>query len=131
VNPKERRLAVPTEDHPIGYADFEGVIPAGSYGAGTVLIWDRGTYKNLTQENGQEIGVTGAIGRGHASVWLEGEKLRGGYALTRFRTGKGEAWLLVKMDDAEADPGRDPVATEPRSVASGRTLAEIAAGVGE
>lgn len=131
VNPKERRLAVPTEDHPIGYADFEGVIPAGSYGAGTVLIWDRGTYRNLTKESGQEIGVTEAIRRGHASVWLEGEKLRGGYALTRFRTGKGEAWLLVKMDDAEADPGRDPVATEPRSVASGRTLAEIAAGVGE
>lgn len=128
VNPKERRLAVPTEDHPIGYADFEGVIPAGSYGAGTVLVWDRGTYQNLTRQDGREIRVAEALGRGHVSVWLEGEKLRGGYALTRFRAGKGEAWLLVKMDDAEADPGRDPVATEPRSVVSGRTLAEIAAG---
>ncbi len=128
LNPKERRLAIPTEDHPIGYADFEGVIPAESYGAGTVLIWDRGTYKNLTREGDRELGVARAIERGHASVWLWGEKIRGGYALTRFRTGKGEAWLLVKMDDAEADIDRDLVATEPRSVVSGRTLADIAAG---
>jgi len=126
-NPKEKRLAIPTEDHPIDYADFEGVIPVGSYGAGTVLIWDRGTYENLTRRGGEEIGVAGALGRGHVSVWLEGERLRGGYALTRFRTGKSEAWLLVKMDDEEADPGRDPGAAKPRSVVSGRTLEEIAA----
>ena len=128
TDPKEKRLAVPTEDHPLGYASFEGVIPEGSYGAGTVMVWDRGTYRNLTRKGGQEVAVTEALGRGHVSVWLEGEKVRGGYALTRFRTGKGEAWLLVKKDDAEADPGRNPVATEPRSVVSGRTLAEIAAG---
>lgn len=130
TNPKEKRLAVPTEDHPLDYADFEGVIPAGSYGAGTVLVWDRGTYRNLTEQGGQEIGVAEGLRRGHISVWLEGEKVRGGYALTRFRTGKGEAWLLVKKDDAEADPGRDPVAAESRSVVSGRTLAEIAAEAG-
>lgn len=128
MSPKEKRLAVPTEDHPLDYADFEGVIPEGSYGAGTVLVWDRGTYQNLTAKEGQEIGVAEALQRGHVSFWLAGEKLRGGYALTRFRTGKGEAWLLVKMDDAGADPGRDPVATEPRSVISGRTLEEIGAG---
>ncbi|WP_214084319.1 DNA polymerase ligase N-terminal domain-containing protein [Methanoculleus sp.] len=127
LDPKEKRLAVPTEDHPLDYADFEGVIPAGSYGAGTVLVWDRGTYQNLTEKDGRKIGVAEALGRGHVSVRLEGEKVRGGYALTRFRTGKGEAWLLVKMDDAEADPTRNPVATEPRSVVSGRTLEEIAA----
>ncbi|MDD2473558.1 MULTISPECIES: DNA polymerase ligase N-terminal domain-containing protein [unclassified Methanoculleus] len=127
-DPKEKRLAIPTEDHPLDYADFEGVIPAGSYGAGTVLVWDRGTYRNLTQKGGREVGAAEALGRGHISVWLEGEKVRGGYALTRFRTGKSEAWLLVKKDDAEADPGRDPVATEPRSVVSGRTLAQVAAG---
>jgi len=130
TDPKEKRLAVPTEDHPLGYASFEGVIPEGSYGAGTVMVWDRGTYRNLTRKGGQEVAVTEALGRGHVSVWLEGEKVRGGYALTRFRTGKGEAWLLVKMDDVEAAPGRDLVATEPRSVVSGRTIEEIAAGEG-
>ncbi|MBA7482968.1 Multifunctional non-homologous end joining protein LigD [subsurface metagenome] len=128
VDPKEKRLAIPTEDHPLDYADFEGVIPAGSYGAGTVQVWDRGTYRNLTRKEGQEVGVAEALRRGHVSVWLEGEKVRGGYALTRFRTRKGEAWLLVKMDDAEADPGRNPTATEPRSVVSGWTIEDIAAG---
>ncbi|MDD3071369.1 MAG: DNA polymerase ligase N-terminal domain-containing protein [Methanoculleus horonobensis] len=128
MSPKEKRLAVPTEDHPLDYAGFEGVIPEGSYGAGTVLVWDRGTYQNLTEKGGKRIEVAEAIRRGHVSFRLEGEKLRGGYALTRFRTGKGEAWLLVKMDDAEADPGRNPVVTEPRSVVSGRSLNEIAEG---
>lgn len=128
MNPKEKRLAVPTEDHPLDYADFEGVIPEGSYGAGTVLVWDRGTYRNLTEKEGKGIEVAEAVRRGHVSFWLEGEKVRGGYALTRFRTGKGEAWLLVKMDDAETDPGKNPVAAEPRSVISGRTLEEIAEG---
>ena len=130
VDPKEKRLALPTEDHPLDYADFEGVIPAGSYGAGTVLVWDRGTYRNLTEKEGREVGVAEALRRGHVSVWLEGERVRGGYALTRFRTGKGEAWLLVKMGDAGADPGNNPVATQPRSVVSGRTIEEIAAGRG-
>ena len=130
TDPKEKRLAVPTEDHLLDYADFEGVIPEGRYGAGTVMVWDRGTYRNLTRKGGEEVSVTEALGRGHVSVWLEGEKVRGGYALTRFRTGKGEAWLLVKMDDVEAAPGRDLVATEPRSVVSGRTIEEIAAGEG-
>ncbi|MDV2480745.1 DNA ligase [Methanoculleus sp. Wushi-C6] len=128
LDPKTKRLAVPTEDHPLGYAEFEGVIPEGSYGAGTVLVWDRGTYRNLTEQGGQEIGIAEGLRRGHISFRLEGEKIGGGYALTRFRTGKGEAWLLVKKADAEADPGRDPVAAEPRSVVSGRTLAEVAAG---
>ncbi|WP_292367087.1 MULTISPECIES: DNA polymerase ligase N-terminal domain-containing protein [unclassified Methanoculleus] len=127
LDPKEKRLAVPTEDHPLDYAEFEGVIPAGSYGAGTVLVWDRGTYQNLTEKDGEKIGVAEALERGHVSFRLEGKKVRGGYALTRFRTGKGEAWLLVKMDDAEADPVRNPVATEPGSVVSGRTIEEIAA----
>lgn len=128
LDPREKRLAVPTEDHPLDYADFEGVIPVGSYGAGTVLVWDRGTYRNLTRKGGREVPVAEAIEKGHVSFRLEGEKVRGGYALTRFRTGKGEAWLLVKKDDAEADPGRDPVRTEPRSVVSGRTIEEVAVG---
>jgi hypothetical protein len=67
------------------------------------------------------------VEHGHVKVWLAGKKLKGGYALTRFRTGKDESWLLVKMDDAEADARRNPVSTEPQSVLSGRTLEEIAA----
>ena len=130
MNPKEKRLAVPTEDHPLDYADFEGFIPEGSYGAGAVIVWDRGTYQNLTEKAGERTGIAEAIQNGHLSFRLDGEKHRGGYALTRFRTGKGEAWLLVKMDDMEADPGRDPVAAEPRSVISGRTIEEIAEGRG-
>jgi len=126
TDPKDKRLAVPTEDHPLEYADFEGVIPAGEYGGGTVLVWDTGPYRNLTEKKGAAIPMGQAVAHGHVKVWLEGKKLTGSYALTRFRTGKDESWLLVKADDEAADPGRNPVATEPRSVLSGRTIEEIA-----
>jgi DNA ligase D-like protein (predicted 3'-phosphoesterase) len=127
TDPKDKRLAVPTEDHPLEYADFEGVIPEGQYGAGTVLVWDTGPYRNLTEKKGESIPLAQAVEHGHVKVWLEGKKLKGGYALTRFRKGKDESWLLVKMDDAEADARRNPVSTEPQSVLSGRTLEEISA----
>jgi DNA ligase D-like protein (predicted 3'-phosphoesterase) len=126
TDPREKRLAVPTEDHPLDYAGFEGIIPEGEYGGGTVLVWDTGPFRNITEKKGEFIPLGQAVTHGHLKVWLEGQKLKGGYALTRFRTGKGESWLLVKMDDAEADASRNPVADEPRSVLSGRTLAEIA-----
>jgi DNA ligase D-like protein (predicted 3'-phosphoesterase) len=127
TDPKEKRLAVPTEDHPLDYADFEGVIPAGEYGAGTVLVWDTGPYKNITEKKGKPIPMAEAVEHGHVKVWLEGKKLKGGYALTRFKTGKGEAWLLVKIDDDAADARRNPVSTEPQSVLTGRTIEEIEA----
>lgn len=130
TDPQEKRLAVPTEDHPLEYAAFEGVIPAGEYGAGTVLVWDTGVFRNLTEKKGRRLPLAEALEHGHLKVWLEGVRLRGGYALTRFKTGKDEAWLLVKMEDEEADPSRDPVSTEPASVLSGRTLEEIAASRG-
>jgi len=126
TDPKEKRLAVPTEDHPLEYATFEGNIPEGEYGAGTVLVWDIGTYKNLTEKRGKPVPMADAVANGHVKVWLEGKKLRGGYALTRFKKGKEEAWLLVKADDEEADPQRDPVNREPHSVLTGRSLEEIA-----
>jgi DNA ligase D-like protein (predicted 3'-phosphoesterase) len=126
TDPKDKRLAVPTEDHPLEYADFEGTIPAGEYGAGTVLVWDTGPYRNLTEKKGESIPIGQAVEHGHVKIWLQGKKLRGGYALTRFRKGKDESWLLVKTDDEEADARRNPVATEPQSVLSGRTLEEIA-----
>jgi DNA ligase D-like protein (predicted 3'-phosphoesterase) len=126
TDPKDKRLAVPTEDHPLSYAGFEGVIPPGEYGGGTVLVWDTGVYRNLTEKKGGPIPMGQALAHGHVKVWLEGRKLKGGYALTRFKTGKDEAWLLVKADDEAADPGHNPVADEPQSVLTGRTIEEIA-----
>lgn len=127
TDPRDKRLAVPTEDHPLEYAEFEGVIPEDEYGAGTVLIWDAGVYRNLKEdEDGDEVPMGDCIEDGHLTVWLEGEKLKGGYALTRTGSGDDERWLLVKMDDEEADARRNPVSTEPDSVLSGRSLEEIA-----
>ena len=105
TNPRERRLAVYTEDHPVEYANFEGIIPEGEYGAGTVLIWDTGTYRNLKQDDGKELPMGQALEKGHITFWLEGKKLKGGYALTRL--GKSRRWLLVKMQDEEANTHAD------------------------
>lgn len=127
TDPREKRLALPTEDHPLEYADFEGVIPAGAYGAGTVLVWDAGTYRNLKESHdGQSVPLKHQLADGHATFWLEGEKVRGGYALTQVAEGDDERWLLVKMADDEADARRNPVSTEPESVKTGRTLEEVA-----
>jgi DNA ligase D-like protein (predicted 3'-phosphoesterase) len=127
TNPKDKRLAVPTEDHPLEYADFEGVIPEGEYGAGTVLVWDTGTYRNLTERDGKQVPVEQALEEGHLRFELHGSKLRGPYALTRIGGPGRQRWLLVKMAGEGADPNRDPVRSEPNSVLSGRGLEEIAA----
>jgi DNA ligase D-like protein (predicted 3'-phosphoesterase) len=129
TDPKEKRLAMPTEDHPLDYAGFEGVIPEGEYGAGPVIVWDAGTYRNLTEKDGEEIPVEDAADAGHVKVLLEGEKLRGGYALTRIGKGKKPRWILVKLRDEYADARRNPVWTQPRSVTSGKTIEELAAEV--
>ena len=127
TDPSEKRLAVPTEDHPLEYADFEGRIPEGEYGAGAVSVWDRGTYRNLRAEKEDDgASMETALEEGKAEVWLEGEKISGGYALVRMQTGNEERWLLIKMDDEEADARRKPTSTEPESVLSGRTVEEIA-----
>jgi len=126
TDPRVKRLARRTEDHPLEYEDFEGTIPKGDYGGGTVLVWDRGTYENRTAHRGEPVPAAEAVERGHLSFRLDGEKLRGGYALTRFRTGDDESWLLVKERDAEADARRNPVSTEPESVRTGRDLDEVA-----
>ncbi|XKE45938.1 DNA ligase [Halomonas organivorans] len=124
TDPRVKRLAIPTEDHPLAYADFEGVIPEGQYGAGTVLVWDLGHHRPLGDDDAP---IAEQLADGHATFWLEGEKLHGGYALIHTRLEKGKDWLLVKMDDEAADARRNPVSTEPESVATGRTLEEIAA----
>jgi DNA ligase D-like protein (predicted 3'-phosphoesterase) len=121
LDPREKRLAMPTEDHPLAYGDFEGVIPEGGYGAGEVIVWDTGTYRVLGDEP-----AANALEDGHLSFWLEGEKLRGGYALTRMGGGGRERWLLVKKDDEGADRRRNPVSTQPESVRSGRTIEQLA-----
>lgn len=126
TDPREKRLAVPTEDHPLEYADFEGVIPEGEYGAGTVLVWDRGGYENLTESDGEQVPIGRALEDGHAVIRLHGRKLKGGYVLQRTVGADDEKWLLIKVDDDQADARRNPVSTQPESVASGRTLEEVA-----
>lgn len=126
LDPSVKRLAIEVEDHPLDYADFEGVIPEGNYGAGTVMVWDRGSYRNLKDENGESSSMVESHQDGLIEVWLEGEKLRGGFALKRFREGKKPQWLLIKMDDDFADARRNPVTTQNKSVKSGRTLHGIA-----
>ncbi len=127
TDPSDKRLAIRTEDHPLELIDFEGVIPEDEYGGGTVLVWDTGPYRSLKEDEG--VSMEDALEDGHLTVWLEGEKLRGGYALTRTKMGgEPKNWLLVKMDDEGADARRNPVSTEPESVLSGRTIARIAEG---
>lgn len=128
TDPSVKRLAVPTEDHPLAYADFEGVIPAGEYGGGTILVWDRGTYYNLKgspEDEQAAIDIEDQFNNGHAAIWLDGEKLKGGYAFIRTGKGDNSRWLLIKMDDDEADARRNPTATQPNSVKTGRSLEDI------
>ncbi|MCX2731684.1 DNA ligase [Saccharopolyspora sp. NFXS83] len=126
TDPGQKRLATPTEDHPLDYASFEGVIPEGD-GAGTVVVWDTGPYRNLTEHRGAPIDVDDALERGHVKVWLEGAKLTGAFALTRTPMRGREQWLLVKVDDEGADRGGDPARGRPESVLSGRTNDDVAA----
>lgn len=125
TDPSDKRLAQPTEDHPLDYATFEGIIPEDHYGAGTVLVWDLGSYRNLRAEEDDPVSMTEALDAGKGKVWLEGQKLHGGYALVRIDDAE-DRWLLIKMDDEAADARRNPTSTEPRSVLSDRSLREIA-----
>lgn len=132
TDPRDKRLAVRTEDHPLAYAEFEGAIPEGEYGAGTVLIWDHGEYRSLREDEkaGACMDMQASLDDGLVEVWLEGKKISGGYALKRIRAGDKPQWLLVKMDDERADARRRPTSTEPLSVKSGRDLDEIASEAG-
>lgn len=116
-NPKNKRLAVLVEDHEMDYINFEGIIEEG-YGAGTVMLWDRGTYRNL-----KDTPIKQSIRKGRVEIWLNGKKLKGGYALVRM---KDKQWLLIKMNDKEASARKNPVNTKPKSVKTGRTMTQIA-----
>jgi bifunctional non-homologous end joining protein LigD len=121
LSPAARRLAVRTEDHPLDYAGFEGIIPAGQYGGGTVVVWDRGSWE---PEGDPRAGMA----KGRLTFQLHGEKLRGRWHLVKTRPdGKAESWLLFKGRDDAANDELDIVTAEPASVLSGRTLEEVAA----
>jgi DNA ligase D-like protein (predicted 3'-phosphoesterase) len=126
LDPRDKRLAVHTEDHPLDYAQFEGRIPDDQYGAGTVVVWDTGSYRNLTEKHGERVSMAKAIDQGHVVVWLEGHKLTGAFALTKAKVRGDEQWLLVKKDDEGADRRRKPATTQPGSVLNGRTNEELA-----
>jgi DNA ligase D len=121
LNPEDKRLAVQTEDHPLDYAGFEGKIPEGNYGAGTVMVWDRGTFSPI----GDADALT-QIERGEIKFHLNGEKLRGSFVLVKLKHGeKKNEWLMIKHKDADVDQAWD-VDAHDGSVLTGRTIEEIA-----
>jgi bifunctional non-homologous end joining protein LigD len=118
MDPTVKRLAMHVEDHPVDYASFEGVIPEGEYGGGTVMVWDYGIYG---PENTKS--VTKAVAKGELKFALLGQKLKGSFVLVRTRD---RQWLLIKHRDKYAEEGEDIAATQPYSALTKRTLAEIA-----
>jgi DNA ligase D-like protein (predicted 3'-phosphoesterase) len=128
LNPTIKRLAVRTDDHPMEYAKFEGVIPKGAYGGGTVMVWDIGKYRNIkTDDDGELIPMHECLKKGSVEVFLEGKKLEGAYALVKTKFGGREQWLMIKMRDEYANARRNPVTTQTKSALTERTMAEIRA----
>ena len=124
-DPSVKRLAVRTEDHPLAYATFEGVIPKGEYGGGTVMLWDRGTWAPVPGKSARD------LEEGHLHFTVDGERMKGEWMLIRLKPRPGEKrenWLLRKVTDAHAQPGESLVEEALTSVATGRSMAEIAAG---
>lgn len=126
-DPKTKRLAMEVEDHPIEYNTFEGTIPEGEYGAGTVMIWDRGTYE--AEDGGGVESLREGYERGDLKIVLHGKRMQGGWVLVRMRrTGPRNQWLLIKHRDDFASSKHDIVADAMTSVKSDRTMEEIANG---
>ncbi|RUU56822.1 DNA polymerase ligase N-terminal domain-containing protein, partial [Mesorhizobium sp. M2C.T.Ca.TU.002.02.1.1] len=124
LDPHEKRLAVHVEDHPIDYASFEGTIPKGEYGGGSVIVWDDGKW--IPEGDPAE-----GMKKGHIGFELQGYKLHGRWHLVRLKPRSGEKrdnWLLIKSDDAAARPGEDILEEEPKSVKSGLTIEEVGEG---
>jgi bifunctional non-homologous end joining protein LigD len=121
LSPAVKRFAIAVEDHPVAYGGFEGIIPEGEYGGGTVMLWDRGTYRTAPGTD-----VAAALRRGQLAFTLQGRKLKGAWALVRMR---GRQWLLIKQRDRHASE-RDITVSAPTSVLTRRTLARIAADEG-
>lgn len=130
LDPTVKRLAMQVEDHPIEYNTFEGIIPEGEYGGGTVMLWDRGTYRPETPVRGrdpQEL-LREQYARGELKIFLRGDRLRGGFALVRMKRPGRPQWLLIKHRDEFARPGSDIEREATTSVKTGRDLDQIARG---
>ena len=128
LDPSVKRLAMEVEEHPIEYNTFEGTIPKGEYGGGTVMLWDRGTYES---PSGSVDDLREGYERGDLKIVLHGKRLRGSWVLVRIRRAESAGkpqWLLIKHRDEYADASRDIVADEMISVTTGRTMEEIADG---
>jgi bifunctional non-homologous end joining protein LigD len=132
LDPKVKRLAIHVEDHPIEYNRFEGTIPAGEYGGGTVMIWDYGSYTSAGDEGDPEATLRAGYRKGDFKFVLRGKRLKGSWVLVRTK-GRGERsrqqqWLLIKHRDETADPDLDPTEAYQTSARTGRTMDEIAEG---
>jgi DNA ligase D-like protein (predicted 3'-phosphoesterase) len=127
LDPRDKRLAMRTEDHPLEYLEWEGVIPKGEYGAGPMIVWDRGVFQNISEtRGGQPMELSDAIEKGDVKIFMLGEKIKGAYALVRTGpAGDREKWLLIKKRDDGADARRRPTSSQPESVLSGRTIEDL------
>ena len=126
LDPTVRRLAMEVEDHPISYNTFEGTIPKGEYGGGTVMLWDRGTYE--PEDGGGAESLRRGYEKGELRFQMHGKRLQGGFVLARLRRPGRPQWLLIKRRDDHANADRDITAEETTSVATRRSMEEIAAG---
>lgn len=119
MNPAYKRLAMMVEDHPYDYKDFEGVIPSGNYGAGTVIVWDRGNYAPLNAKS-----IIAGLKKGEVKFALNGKKLKGGFVLIKMKRRGENAWLLIKEKDEHAK--KIDIIKQDKSVKSGKTLEQVA-----
>lgn len=123
--PDEKRLAIPTDDHPVEYAGFEGVIPRHRYGSGTVMVWDTGTYENLMIKDGRPLPIHKCYKNGQIEVYLHGKKVTGRYILIRSeRTEMEQNWLLIRVNGGEI-AASSHTGAEDTSVLTGRTMNQI------
>jgi DNA ligase D-like protein (predicted 3'-phosphoesterase) len=127
LDPREKRLAMRTEDHPMEYLTWEGVIPKGEYGGGEMIVWDRGVFENISKtRRGEPLTLEEALEKGDLKIFLLGEKVKGPYALVRTsKPGDREQWLLIKKKGEGADARRNPTSTQPESVLSGKSIEQL------
>ena len=126
TDPGVKRLAIPTEDHPIEYAKFEVFIPEEEYGGGKMIVWDLGTYRiNAAETDDRQLKTAEYLENGKLEIWLEGKKLVGGYVLVRTGSGNKPRWLLIKKNDERANRNYDITEQRPESVLSGKTIEEL------
>jgi bifunctional non-homologous end joining protein LigD len=126
LDPSVRRLAMEVEDHPISYNSFEGTIPEGEYGGGTVMLWDRGTYE--AEDGGGAASLRRGYEKGDLKIVLHGKRLHGGWVLVRMRRPGRPQWLLIKHRDDDSDSTRDITAETTTSVTTNRTMEQITSG---